>query len=231
MAFQASANENLALCNSAVKPSDQGELSYKMRGNRCEGLFAQKVSATGIRIVAFHNHPISFESDALTMRIISDNKENVKNLTVSSLRNKIYYRMDTVYAGLNFDLSLDIIRHPEINMQPYDLAALICKQDCDGLTPTFIPASFVDNKKNRPHVTLMANLDILELNVLIKDQATGQVLFDQEIIGDRVWPARKAATFPLKDYLQGRKEIIFEVIAIGRGNTLIDSISARLQSK
>lgn len=239
MAFTASTYAESNLCNAGIKPIKHGETSYKMRGDRCEGLFLQKVSTTGIRIVGFHNNPINFETDALTMNIISSDKDSVKNLTVSSLENNKYYRMDTIYADKDFSLSLDIIKHPEINLKPIDLAALICKQDCSNLIPTFIPASFSKGVKIRPYAILMANLELLQLNILIKDQASGAILYDEEITGGLSWPASKPITVPLKTYLQDRKEILFEVIAVGLGGNSIDnsghkpldSISVRLQSK
>ncbi|QUS59155.1 hypothetical protein [Pseudovibrio brasiliensis] len=218
-------------CRVEIKPASENELSYRQRGDRCEGLFAQKVSATGLRIAAFHKHPASYDENSLAINISSGDSRAIKALTVTSLRPKQFYRMDTVYHGSNYSLSLDVVRHPDVNVKPTDFAAVICKENCDAATPTLIPASFVDENPFNPYVALVANLELYELRISIKDGDTGGVLFDKEMLGSRTWPAARPATFPLKPYLSERKNILFEVVASGRGNKLIDSISARLEGQ
>lgn len=220
-----------ALCRPDVKPSSADELTYKERGDRCEGLYAQKVSATGVRIAAFHEHPAVFDDNSLALNILSREISSSKILTVTSLRPKQYYRMDTVYAGAKFSLTLDLVKHPQINVDPSDLAAVICIESCDSSLPTLVPASFAQNTPFNPYIALVANLELFELKISITDDETGEVLFDKEMLDGRTWPAARPATFPLKRYLEGRDSVIFKVIATGRGNKLIDSISARLQTK
>ncbi len=139
--------------------------------------------------------------------------------------------MDTVYAGANYSLTLDLVRHPEIDIDPPELAAVICKENCNSPVPTLVPASFIENIPSNPYIALIANLELFELKISIKDEASGDILFDKEMLGSRTWPAGRPATFPLKPYLQDRESVLFEVVAVGRGNKLIDSIRARLQSK
>ena len=220
-----------SLCRPEIKPASTTELAYKERGDRCEGLFAQKVSATGLRIAAFHKHPASYDDTTRALRISSSNLGLDKALSVTSLQPKQYYRMDTIYAGSNYSMNLDLVRHPDINISPTDFAAVICQKNCDTTVPTLIPASFIDDKAFNPYIALVANLELFELKISIRDGVTGELLFDKEILGSRTWPAGRPATFPLKPYLDGREGVIFDVVANGRGDKLIDSITARLQSE
>ena len=231
LAFSETANAASSLCRPDVKPASTDELAYKERGDRCEGLFAQKVSATGLRIAAFHEHPAVFDENSLALNILSPGMSSSKTLTATSLRPKQYYRMDTAYVGANFSLTLDLVRHPQINIDPPELAAVICKEGCDSSLPTLVPASFAQNTPFNPYIALVANLELFELEISITDDETGEVLFDKEMLGSRTWPAARPATFPLKPYLERRESVIFKVIATGRGNKIIDSISARLRTK
>ena len=225
----AHASENL--CKPDIKPASGSELAYKQRGDRCEGLFAQKVSATGLRIAAFHKHPARYDDSSASINISSAYTGSDKVLTVTSLRPKQFYRMDTVHAGTNFALSPDVVRHPEVNVAPSDFAALVCTQNCDTSIPTLVPAWFDSDEPHNPYVALVANLELFELRISIRDAETDQVLFDEEVLGKRTWPAGRPATFPLKPYLSDRDSIVFDVVGLGRGNKLIDSISARLEGE
>lgn len=219
------------ICHPEIVPASEDDLSYKMRGNRCEGLFIQKVSATGLRIAAFHKHPASYDDTSLAINISTNVSPTPKVLTVTSLKPKQYYRMDAAFGGANFSLPSSMIRHPEINVEPTDFAAIICKENCSSGTPTLVPASFDDDKPFNPYIAMVANLELFDLRIKIEDANTGELLFDTEMLGHRTWPAAKPATFPLKPYFDQSDSIVIEVVASGRGNKLIDSISARLEAE
>lgn len=219
------------LCRPEINPVSASELAYKQRGDRCEGLFAQKVSATGLRIVAFHKHPASYDETSLALNILLGETLTQKSLTVTSLKPKQFYRMDAVSSGDVYSLPLDIVRHPDVKVAPTDFAAVICAANCDTLLPKLTPASFSNNVSPNPYVALVADLEIFELHVMIKDGNSAEVLFEKEMLGNRTWPAARPATFPLRSYLDGRESVIFEITAVGRGNKLIDNVSAHLLSE
>ncbi len=219
------------VCRPEINPVSASELAYKQRGDRCEGLFAQKVSATGLRIVAFHKHPASYDETSLALNISLGDTSTPKSLTVTSLKPKQFYRMDAVSSGDVYSLPLDIVRHPNVKVAPADFAAVICAANCDTLLPRLIPASFSNNVSPNPYVALVADLEIFELHVVITDGSSAEVLFDKEMLGNRTWPAARPATFPLRSYLDGRESVVFEITAVGRGNELIDNVSAHLFSE
>lgn len=218
-------------CNPDIKPASIDELAYKDRGDRCEGLFVQKVSATGLRVVAFHKSPAEFDDNALALNVSVGGHPGDKEMSVTSLRPNQYYRMDASFSQDNFSLPLELLRHPQIDIKPHELAAVICIRDCRSAVPTLAAASFADEWNANPYVALVANLEIFELRVTIRDEATGEVLHDKEMLGSRTWPAGRPATFPLKPYFRDRDEILLEIVAAGRGNELIDSVSMRLRSQ
>ena len=150
---------------------------------------------------------------------------------MTSLRPKQFYRMDATLIGNNYSLPLDVVRHPEVNVAPSDFAAVICKANCETSVPTLTPASFGAEEVFNPYVALVANLELFELRISITADETGEMLFDKEMLGNRTWPAGRPATFPLKPYLENRDGVTLKIVAVGRGNKLIDSVSARLERK
>lgn len=218
-------------CKADIKPAAVDELAYKDRGDRCEGLFVQKVSATGLRIAAFHKNAVEFDANALALNVSTGNHSGNKEMSVTSLRPNQYYRMDASFSQGDFSLPLELLRHPAIDMKPHEIAAVICLKDCQGAVPTLMSASFGDEDKANPYVALVANLEIFELRVTIRDEATGSVLHDKEMLGSRTWPAGRPATFPLKPYFRDRDEVLIEIVAAGRGNDVIDSVSMRLRNQ
>lgn len=216
-------------CREEIKPAGDISLSYKQRGDRCEGLFSQNVSATGIRIAAYHKNGAIYNKTDLAINISSNNSNERKHIIVTSLKANQFYRMDASFSGMHYSLPLDIVNHPDVNVIPSDFAAVICKNNCETSSPTLAPASFGEEASYNPYIALIANLELFELRISIKATDTGEVLFDKEMLGQRTWPAARPATFPLKPYLEGRDSIVLEVIAVGRGNKLIDSVSVRLE--
>lgn len=218
-------------CKPDIKPAAVDELAYKDRGDRCEGLFVQKVSATGLRIAAFHRNTAVFEANALALNVSVGSDFGDKEMSVTSLRPNLYYRLDASFSQDNFSLPLELLRHPAIDMKPQELAAVVCVKDCQSAVPTLTSASFGDEETSNPYVALVANLEIFELRVTIRDETTGDVLHDKEMLGSRTWPAGRPATFPLKPYFRDRDEILIEIVAAGRGNDLIDSVAMRLRNR
>jgi len=217
-------------CNPDIKPASFDELAYKERGDRCEGLFVQKVSATGLRVVAFHKNPAHFDDNALALNVSVNAQTQNKEMLVTSLRPNQYYRLDAAFNQDNYSMPLELLRHPQINIKPHELAAVICIKDCQSAIPTLAAASFSDENNANPYIALLANLEIFELSITIKDEVTGEILHEKEMLGSRTWPAGRPATFPLTPYFKEHDEILVEIVAVGRGNQLIDSVSMRLRA-
>lgn len=110
------------LCRPEIKPASSNEVAYQLRGDRCEGLFAQKVSATGLRIVAFHEEPPEFNKTSLALNMRLAGGATPKTMSITSTRPKQFYRLDTVVEGELYSLPLDIINHPDVSVAPSTLA-------------------------------------------------------------------------------------------------------------
>jgi hypothetical protein len=215
-------------CPPGVQPASDGPLSYQPRGDRCEGLFAQRVSTTGLRIAAFHQHPARYDETYTALDIYSGEAASPKTLTVTSLRPRQFYRMDTIFDGDNYSLPLDLVTHPEVDVSPSDFAAVVCSENCRSSVPTLIPAAFDGITEFNPYIVLVASVDLFEIRIRIVRTEDGEVLFDQEMLGERTWPAGRPANFPLAPYLDNFDRVLFEVIATGRGNRVIDAVAVQL---
>lgn len=214
-------------CEKSIQPSRNTPLAYRNRGDRCEGLFAKKVSSTGLRLVAFHKNPVEFKPGDKSLTIASSTTAK-SHLIVTSLRRKQYYRMDTKYSGQSFKLPLGIISHPEVSINPSELAAKICIGDCNVARPVLVAASFQETTLSNPYVALKSDVEIFELRVKVSDFSSGETLFDDELLGDRTWAPGRIARFEVREYFQKHQKLNLTITARGRNVTQVDTVSVVL---
>lgn len=217
-------------CASNIQPiPGSSSLAYQDRGDRCEGLYAQPVSTTGLRIVGFLSRPSAFQDNDLGTYVFSGGG-GTRNITVTTTRPRQYYRMDTSVDTGAFFFSLDIIRHPELGIRPEELVAVICKAGCNGLRPELIPATIAaaEEPATGSYLILQATHELRRLRLTVSDLSSGDVLFDRQLLDGNRWEAWRPAEFPLEIYLAGSRKLLFTAIAEGSSNTQIDTISAIL---
>jgi hypothetical protein len=220
-------------CAQGVEPiSDPEVLGYQDRGDRCEGLYVQPVATTGLRIVGFHSGQNDISGDTIGTYVHA-RSDGRKSLTVISTRKRQYYRMDTTFKGASFFYSLELTRHHELKISPGELVARVCVADCSTLRPTLVPARISSSQPKAavPFVILQATKDLHRLRIEMTDPATGEVLFDRQLLTHTTWQAWRPAEIPLAEIFSSTDEIVFKAIAQGRSSNEVDSVSAVLRSR
>ncbi len=87
-------------CDPNLRQREQDSQGYRLRGDRCEGIYLQAVSGNSLLVASFTN---SFEAfnpgslDKLSLEWSSPANTPVR-LRANALREKLYYQMDTTVA-------------------------------------------------------------------------------------------------------------------------------------
>jgi hypothetical protein len=91
---QTSAQQNP--CDPSLGYMSQNPMGYKLRGDRCEGLYIQPVSSSSLLVASFTSIYEDFDPNSLQTLSIdwSSPTQNPAQLRAYSLREKLYYRMD-----------------------------------------------------------------------------------------------------------------------------------------
>lgn len=220
--------QDVEYCRAEIEGNPKNDLSYRNRGDRCEGLFIKKISQTGLRLIGYHMHPAQFSSSDEKL-IISIGSPKIANLTMVSTRSYMHYRMDTHINRKQFELPLSLIHHPQIAITSAEVGALACIEKCDSLRPHISAVSFGEDDTFRPYVLFVSDEDLHQLEIKITVPDTGDVLFEKDLLRGRpAWRAGRVAEFGLKKYLADHSSVVLGIIARGRNINVVDAIEYRL---
>jgi hypothetical protein len=84
-------------CDEDLNPATTNPLGYRLRGDRCEGVYIQDVAATALKLVSFTESYEEFDA-ALNKPLLLDWTPPANapvHLRGQSLRTRLYYRMDS----------------------------------------------------------------------------------------------------------------------------------------
>lgn len=86
-----------AHCDADLNPASTNPLGYRLRGDRCEGVYIQDVAATALKLVSFTESYESFDpalDRPLLLEWMAPSNSPV-HIRAQSLRSRLYYRMDS----------------------------------------------------------------------------------------------------------------------------------------
>ena len=86
-----------AHCDADLNPATTNPLGYRLRGDRCEGVYIQDVAATALKLVSFTDSYESFDP-ALDRPLVVEwapPPSAAVHIRAQSLRSRLYYRMDS----------------------------------------------------------------------------------------------------------------------------------------
>ena len=81
-------------CDNTLKPSDNAQVAYKPRGNRCEGTYIAKVAAPSLDVVGFTKGMFNYKLDKSEVITIENTSGSNIFIRASALPLNTYYRMD-----------------------------------------------------------------------------------------------------------------------------------------
>lgn len=219
------------ICDTRLQPVlTPKELAYQNRGDRCEGIYQQPVSTTGLRIVSFQaNHMPDTGDNGIT---ISTTAPGPKKLTIESTGRRQYYRLDKTFEGNDYFYSFEIIDNELIRIDRKTIAAKLCLSDCHGLWPVLVPVVYGSGEMATylPFITLQAMEGLTMMHVEIRAADDDRVLFNKNLLESANWPAWRPAQIPLTSFFSQAPELILRVTARGHARTQTDAISAILRA-
>lgn len=113
-------------CDPGLPINEADNLAYHERGERCEGVFVKQLGGEVLRIAELAKALNDFTPDINTPWMISWPKVATSNvqLRAISLRERLYYRMDTVRAGDTppFKWPTDVLADPALNLSRSEIA-------------------------------------------------------------------------------------------------------------
>lgn len=88
------------LCDASLTVPAGHPHGYRLRGDRCEGVYVEEVSGTPLKIVSFTEWFEDFEpaTESLTLAWTAP-QPSIVHLRVDALKRRVYYRMDMVRAA------------------------------------------------------------------------------------------------------------------------------------
>lgn len=227
-----------SICAQGITPVQSPQaVAYKERGDRCEGLYVQRVLGTGLKIVGFHRAPPRFSSDNRFAYVSTEAQyaAEEKRLTLVSTRRRQYYRLDTIFTGAHFRYPLDLSRHPELHLVAEELAARLCIERCGGREPVLVPVAIAspDTVTLVPYIVVQSTEDVTSLEIVIHDADTESVakepLLRKQIIGEGgIVYAWEVTELGLQDIVAQAQRVRLTVFSIGRDDRAMDSVSAEL---
>ena len=83
-------------CDQDLNPAATNPLAYRLRGDRCEGVYIQDVAATALRVASFTESYESFDLAAGRPLLVEWTPQGTAvHIRAQSLRSRLYYRMDS----------------------------------------------------------------------------------------------------------------------------------------
>src|SRR6185503_14170326 len=97
------------VCDAALAPQ-RGPLGYRLRGNRCEGLYEEMAELGSMRPVSLTLREVPVPSPELRLSWpLSSAKESVR-IEASAFKPNVYYRMNTIAAASGYRWPTDVLQ-------------------------------------------------------------------------------------------------------------------------
>jgi hypothetical protein len=226
--IQLSQTSAALVCAKLASPVANEDLKYKLRGNRCEGLFMQSVAASShIRIIGYHRHDPVFPEKSkdpipiLVARLHAPATEAVTSqvdLHVVSTRFRQYYRMDALVSpGALFPWDRTLLADQQIELKPDELAAIACAP-CDDSNLRLLAVSVGEDKtapKQSLDVVFISSVDISNLKIHLVTPR-GETVEKKVPLGGPVLLAQMPLHFALGEFVHVGGEYRMMVIATPR---------------
>ncbi len=223
-------NQALAAdCQLPAGAAEASALAYQDRGNRCEGIYRQKVSGrVNLRIVGYHANRVKIDNSSdewvIQMQAHAEQATQLPLLQVVSLRANDYFQMDTTQLNEDgiFRWQTDLLSGLDYPPQARDLAALACSPSCslrEQSKQNLFPVSFGSEPYTSTEpvvlVYVMADVELQSLLATLTPLDSAEPLFANRPVGRKFLPARRAQRLLIKEL--GNKPATLRLIAETHG--------------
>lgn len=161
-------------CDASLAPERGSAFAYRLRGDRCEGLYMRDVTSTSLRVVSFTEIVEDFDArsgEDLLLRwpAFGDGDTHVR---AQSLRPRHYYRMDRVFPAGTTRYSWPVDQLAAHDLKKDELALLVWTRHTvgDEVYDAYLPVRVQQRTEANPMdsssvytVILMADVDLFEV--------------------------------------------------------------------
>ena len=196
-------------CDPSLPGVKEGNLAYKDRGDRCEGLYINPVSSTTLFVASFTEYFENFDNTSKTILIEWDKPpaNHEIHLRAQGIRPRLYYRMDAYKSGANtfFAWSSGIVS--SLNLKKTDVGMIGRMKLPVGSTERFVYLplrirSQAEAKRTGTYkLVLMPGVQLTEVYVTLA--AVGEngnpklYVKEEEALGYGYYPAERGIEIPV----------------------------------
>ena len=198
-------------CDPSLPQIADNPLSYHDLGDRCEGIYIERVGGTTLRLVSLMEFFDTYDpasGKALHIRWNKPPGNAIVRLRAQSMKRKLYYRMDTycVHDSTAFSWPTNVLASLKILKNDIGIAAStsyqLGKNEHDVYLPVRISQKSNDTAKSNYHVLLMPGEELKEVYISISkignDGQTEKVIKNGVRLGYGYYPADRAIDIPLE---------------------------------
>jgi len=198
-----------AHCDADLNPGTSNPLRYRLRGERCEGIYIQDVAATVLRLVSFTESYEPFDAGdgrPLVLEWAAPPSGTI-HLRAQSLRHRLYYRMDSIRSerSISFEWPLDVVS--VLKLQKNELGILAWSTRRIGSTDRLVyePLRVRQREpaKSGPYrMVVVPGVQVEELTLSVAAVGvTGELggnTIDKQPLGPGYYPAGRAVEIPVQ---------------------------------
>lgn len=197
-----------APCDPSLAPTASDPWGYRVRGDRCEGIYAQPVAGTPLIVASFTERFDPFDADAtssLTLYWPANGSGEVR-LRAIALRRRFYYRMDAVQpaAGGSWEWPADLLAALDLTRPELGVAAWTRKTAGAAERDVYLPLRIgarTEDESDGYALVVMPQVELSEVYVSVSlmdsDGRAVTWLRDEEPLGYGYYPADRPIEIPL----------------------------------
>ena len=208
-----------ALCEPGLR-QQPGEWGYRLRGDRCEGLY-EELSAEGtIRPVSLtmqetvpafaDRHEIWWVNPAVRSEIL---------LRATSLRRSLFYRMDTITKSATYFWSTDVARGVKIEPPQLGFMAATQERVRERQQRVYLPVGLTSRPAAKPgqyRLRAVAPSELLDMSIAVSavTSANSASVIPRRWLGFPYYPSSPPMSFSID--LSGKPFGVYEVSLTGK---------------
>jgi len=196
-------------CDPSLSPSSSDPWGYRVRGDRCEGIYAQPVAGTPLIVASFTERFDTFDPDSVTGLVLRWPVAGSSSVRIRAiaLRRRFYYRMDAEQpaAAGSWDWPADLIS--ALGLSRPELGVVAWTRQTAGNTERDVhfplrigrdPAA-AENAEYMLVVMPQVELTEVYVSVALMDETGRPVrwLRDEEPLGYGYYPADRPVEIPV----------------------------------
>lgn len=196
-------------CDPGLKQVTSDSYGYRVRGDRCEGIYIREVRFSTLEVVSLTESVENFDpatNQNLLVQWVAPPKTNVR-VRAYSLRHKLYYRMDSLRpaGSASYEWSPNLLAALNLRKRELGLVAFVSQPVDAKVRDVYLPVRLTQNaavnRSNRYDLVLMPGVELAEVFVslasLNPDGRIGAYLKRNEALGWGYYPAERGITIAI----------------------------------